>query len=65
MRPGVDFCIDEKSQQTNPFKSLSLLCGIGLHGIHGFLQQWFCGDSGEHASGRETQNKRIKINILH
>ena len=39
--PGVDCCDDEKSQQTNPFKSLHLLYGVGLHGIHGFLQHLF------------------------
>ena len=39
--PGVDFCIDGKSQQTNPFKSLHLLSGVGLHRIHGFLQHLF------------------------
>ena len=38
MPPGVDFCDDKKSQQTNPFKSRHLLYGVGLHGIHGFLQ---------------------------
>ena len=30
-----DFCDDGKSQQTNLFKSLNLLYGIGLQGIHG------------------------------
>ena len=39
--PGVDFCDDGKSQQTNQFKSLNLLYGVGLHGIHGFLQHLF------------------------
>ena len=39
--PGIDFCDDGKSQQTNPFKSLNLLYGVGLHGIHGFLQHLF------------------------
>ena len=36
-----DFCDDGKSQQTNLFKSLNLLYGIGLRGIHGFLQHLF------------------------
>ena len=39
--PGVDFCDDGKSQQTNSLKSLNLLYGMGLRGIHGFLQHLF------------------------
>ena len=65
MPPGADFYDDGKSQQTNPLKSLHLLYGVGLQRIHGFLRQWFWGDSGELTAGQETQNKYIKINILH
>ena len=37
----ADFHHGEKSLSDNSLKSLKLLCGVGLQGIHGFLQHLF------------------------